>query len=1534
MPLFNTGNFLTTSFASINRGIAWVTSLLDWNSRKQITVNGAKKTADAVWGTNADQVIETFATYTDQSDADTSWVSADTTMQRANPTTDVLDWNTKRDNTANEIYYDLGSTISDTAWVLRFKIRFDQISRATSSPTTGYFGISDNTSSSVTTQDFIGVGILQYTSGDNIYLLDADGAVIPTTTSPIPQVFVIDTDYYCEIKRLSATKAIAIFYRDSQYTEVINSVSATIPSTITNLRYFKVANPVDVSNANELNGTIDDIEFYDGVTTVENIPSQQTADALFGDSHNQVIEDFTTYASQGDADADWVPVETKFLVNITNDELDWNAVRDGTNDSIAYDLGASVVSDSNWVLRFKARVDGITGGGTGYGKGIAIGLSSANQTSSDSNSQDSMSFTIETQDTDTNLFKLGAGDGAGMLSQNVETGSISDAVFQNTWYIELIRDGSQLRGNVYRNSDFSNLYESLTLNTTGTISGLRYLVARNRNGTASAQSGGNNGAIDDIEFFNNITEVNPSTITDYVLPIKIQGDADLKRKTTENLEELFASDGWVDNDSSKVGVNTTNQRLEFIGTLVNGDNNTSVFDLGAGNVSDSKFTCDIDLEFTTLTASANNIFWIGFSDSDQTAGENTGQDFLGFRIVYTSGTKKFGTIDSDGASPDVLADNQQTMADITTGRKYYLRLQRLSTTKYQLLIFADKARTIQLDKIDGTCASTTDSLRYIKVMPYESVTEAGEISGFIDKIRFWNGITNPVAQETATTTQNLDSSTGWTTSASGVFNVDTGNGEIDFLMASETNTATDAIVYDLENVLGVGGRADSEKWCLRISQINFSQFDQYCRGLIGLSDSNETAHGGTSQDFIGLGWVDDHLTASTDIYFDVATSDGTAPNAPSTNKIGSADIVISTDYYMEVSRISEIQFRVRLWRNGFDEVLVTERFGTCTNSTQNLRYIKIMEDGIGVPTGNKCAGTIQKIEFWNGISSPNASGRKIVFTNDDITDTAIQYSSKTLSYDPINGDYYGEVRIPTLTTGTDFNLYMYHNYSPSANPNYVPEVISSSVGSLRFIRNEKTFSTTSENAGINGLFVKPDGTKFYTIAESGGAEINEYDMSTAFDPTTASFNQVKNINAQGANPKGIFFKPDGTKMFITVFNNSDIDEYTLSTAWDISTASYDSNVSIGYNTAGLTMSADGTKALVSDNSGNIQLWSGTAWDISTFTATTSVEDVPELTGIVVVGQSYNSDGSKMYLTNYSNADILEYNLPTAYDIRGRTLVSITRPTTSETNLQGIHVVNSDKTVFIAGATSVEVDSFDITPIREESVYDEDYKGVWHLDGNSIDSTGYGNNGTNTSVDWTEQNNDVGLLANGTTTGIDVGSDSSLANIFSGGGHISAIINPKSDGEGNNGMILHKRTSDGWQFLVTGESGGFVKIQFLRGFSTTDGFWTTTNLVIPLNEVSFVDVFYNEDSVNNDPIIKVNGITQAITEGATPAGTASSETSETLHIADSSGSTNSFDGFISNVKLSDKIRPSSQAIATYNAEKSGSDIITTASSVSQ
>jgi DNA-binding beta-propeller fold protein YncE len=126
------------------------------------------------------------------------------------------------------------------------------------------------------------------------------------------------------------------------------------------------------------------------------------------------------------------------------------------------------------------------------------------------------------------------------------------------------------------------------------------------------------------------------------------------------------------------------------------------------------------------------------------------------------------------------------------------------------------------------------------------------------------------------------------------------------------------------------------------------------------------------------------------------------------------------------------------------------------------------------------------------------------------------------------------------------------------------------------------FSVAAQETTPQGLFFKPDGTKMYVIG-SAGDDVNEYDLSTAWDITTASYLQNFSVAAQETNPTGIFFKPDGTKMYVIGTAGDDVNEYDLSTAWDVSTSSYLQNFSVAAQETtpqGIFFKPDGTKMYV------------------------------------------------------------------------------------------------------------------------------------------------------------------------------------------------------------------------------------------------------------------------------------------------------------------------------------------------------------------
>jgi hypothetical protein len=197
-----------------------------------------------------------------------------------------------------------------------------------------------------------------------------------------------------------------------------------------------------------------------------------------------------------------------------------------------------------------------------------------------------------------------------------------------------------------------------------------------------------------------------------------------------------------------------------------------------------------------------------------------------------------------------------------------------------------------------------------------------------------------------------------------------------------------------------------------------------------------------------------------------------------------------------------------------------------------------------------------------------------------------------------------------------------------------------------------SFSVAGEESSPYGLFFKPDGTKMYVTGYAGD-DVNEYNLSTAWDITTASYSQNFSVVAQEISPTGIFFKPDGLKMYVVGEVSANVNEYTLVTAWDISTASYSQNFSVGTQDTepnSLFFKPDGLKMYVVGNAGNdINEYDlSSAWDVSTSTFlqvfSVSAQDA------VPSGIFFNLTGTSMYVLGQSGRYINEYTLGTAWGI--------------------------------------------------------------------------------------------------------------------------------------------------------------------------------------------------------------------------------------------------------------------------------------------
>ena len=158
------------------------------------------------------------------------------------------------------------------------------------------------------------------------------------------------------------------------------------------------------------------------------------------------------------------------------------------------------------------------------------------------------------------------------------------------------------------------------------------------------------------------------------------------------------------------------------------------------------------------------------------------------------------------------------------------------------------------------------------------------------------------------------------------------------------------------------------------------------------------------------------------------------------------------------------------------------------------------------------------------------------------------------------------------------------------------------------ITTSTNFSFTSQSTDSQGSRLSEDGTNAYVSHSGSPNSIFQYDLSTAYNASSASYaSKSLDISGQVTNARGFFFKPDGTSLFIVCANNDAIYQYTLSTAWDLSTGSYASkSVSTGgeTNPYNVFFNSAGTVMIVCGSANGLTEFAlSTAWDVSTASAT-------------------------------------------------------------------------------------------------------------------------------------------------------------------------------------------------------------------------------------------------------------------------------------------------------------------------------------------
>jgi hypothetical protein len=153
---------------------------------------------------------------------------------------------------------------------------------------------------------------------------------------------------------------------------------------------------------------------------------------------------------------------------------------------------------------------------------------------------------------------------------------------------------------------------------------------------------------------------------------------------------------------------------------------------------------------------------------------------------------------------------------------------------------------------------------------------------------------------------------------------------------------------------------------------------------------------------------------------------------------------------------------------------------------------------------------------------------------------------------------------------------------------------------------------------------------------------------------------------QDTGTKCFCFNNDGTKLYFGGTQYDRIFQFSLSTAWDVSTASYDSKSfyvqAYEADLQTICFSQDGSKLYLGGQDSNelyqFSIDTTTEWyydngwkqrTVSTWDVSTASYDSKSLSVSSLFGVTFKSDGTKLYYTDFDR-NIYQYSLSTAWDI--------------------------------------------------------------------------------------------------------------------------------------------------------------------------------------------------------------------------------------------------------------------------------------------
>ena len=320
-----------------------------------------KDTANRFWFSEA-----TPKAFEDDFSGTDDWDDAGTRFG-VNTGTDKFDFNAVNDGTNDASVHDLGSgNVSDTAWVLRAEVNFSTITPGESCFLYMVMGASNQAVPEQTVQKFIGVRLMEPNNATKRYdTVFGNTAKLDATKNNQYYTFLENTPYYLELIRTGADTFTMEIFTGSFGGTSLGKISTSGITGLTGLQYIKFANRTTGGASGAYIGTIDNVEFYNSVTSLT--PAKWNMEPTYE-------YDMTTDPRTNTFDTSGVTTITH-----ANSTLQMNQINNTASmgASTYIDLGSAL--SNKWVMRFRTKQSEYTS--YMYNSHLMIGMSSVAPTS-------------------------------------------------------------------------------------------------------------------------------------------------------------------------------------------------------------------------------------------------------------------------------------------------------------------------------------------------------------------------------------------------------------------------------------------------------------------------------------------------------------------------------------------------------------------------------------------------------------------------------------------------------------------------------------------------------------------------------------------------------------------------------------------------------------------------------------------------------------------------------------------------------------------------------------------------------------------------------------------------------------------------------------------------------------------------------------------------------------------------------------------------------------------------------------------------